>query len=190
MIDAPAAETGLPPGSVDLVVTSPPYANGAIDYMRAHKFSLVWLGWKVADLTRLRRRDLGHDAVLGGGPGGLPDRCERTLAALGALDRRKAAVLRRYFGDMTAVMEELARVLRPGGAAIVVVGSSNLRGLDVETHLALATLAHRAGFEVAGIAKRRLDRDRRMMPARRGAGAQSGIERRMHEEYVIGLVRR
>ncbi len=30
--------------SVDLITTSPPYASNAIDYMRAHKFSLVWLG--------------------------------------------------------------------------------------------------------------------------------------------------
>ena len=33
-----AENTGLPSQSVDLVVTSPPYANNAIDYMRAHKF--------------------------------------------------------------------------------------------------------------------------------------------------------
>ena len=187
VLDAPATDTGLSPGSVDLVVTSPPYANGAIDYMRAHKFSLVWLGWRIADLTRLRRRYVGHDAVLGGGRGGLPDRCERTVAALAELDRRKAAVLRRYFGDMGAVMGETRRVLRPGGAAIVVVGTSVLRGLDVETHLALAALAEETGFEVAGIGRRRLDRDRRMMPARWGAATRSGIERRMHEEFVLGL---
>ena len=190
VLDAPATDTGLPSGSVDLVVTSPPYANGAIDYMRAHKFSLVWLGWPLADLTRLRRRYVGHDAVLGGGRSGLPDRCERTLAQLAEVDRRKAAVLRRYFGDMAAVLRETERVLRPGGAAIVVVGTSVLRGLDVETHLALAALAEETGFEVAGIGRRRLDRDRRMMPARWGAATRSGIEHRMHEEFVLGLLRR
>lgn len=36
----------LADGVVDLIVTSPPYAN-AIDYMRAHKFSLVWFGESV-----------------------------------------------------------------------------------------------------------------------------------------------
>ena len=30
-------------GSVDLTVTSPPYLN-AIDYLRGHKMSLVWMG--------------------------------------------------------------------------------------------------------------------------------------------------
>ncbi len=31
-------------GSVDLVITSPPYVN-AIDYLRGHRLSLVWLGY-------------------------------------------------------------------------------------------------------------------------------------------------
>ena len=40
-------------GSVDLIVTSPPYAN-ALDYMRAHKFSLAWLGDPIPRLSDLR----------------------------------------------------------------------------------------------------------------------------------------
>lgn len=43
----------LEDNSVDLIVTSPPYAN-AIDYMRAHKFTLVWLGEAIEELSRLR----------------------------------------------------------------------------------------------------------------------------------------
>ena len=34
---------------VDLIITSPPYASNAIDYMRAHKFSLVWLGYSIGE---------------------------------------------------------------------------------------------------------------------------------------------
>ena len=45
----------LPDCSVDLIVTSPPYASNAIDYMRAHKFSLVWLGYQVDNLTLKRK---------------------------------------------------------------------------------------------------------------------------------------
>lgn len=40
--------------SVDLIVTSPPYASNAIDYMRAHKFSLVWLGHSLDGLAHLQ----------------------------------------------------------------------------------------------------------------------------------------
>ncbi len=186
---ASASHTKLPSSSIDLVVTSPPYANNAIDYMRAHKFSLVWFGWKIADLAKIRAQYVGHDAL--GRPihDRLPDQCEGTIARLTERDKRKASVLRRYFWEMSAIISEMWRVLRAGRPAVIVVGSSKLRGLDVETHKGLAAIGENAGFTLAGIGARRLDRDRRMMPARWGKERQSQIEERMHEEHVIGLLK-
>ena len=184
-----AENTGLPAESVDLVVTSPPYANNAIDYMRAHKFSLVWLGWQIGELTNIRARYLGHDAKTQHQWDDLPVQCEDTIRRLACVAENKAAALRRYFGEMSSVLAELYRVLKPGKAAIVVVGSSNLCGIDVETHRGLAAVATSAGFQLAHIGCRRLDRDRRMMPARWGNRGRSQIEQRMHEEHVIGLLK-
>ena len=113
--------------------------------MRAHKFSLVWLGWKISDLTRIRAQYLGHDAASGARYDDLPDQCEGTLARLAERDARKAATLRRYFGEMAAVIAEMRRVLKPDGAAVVVVGTSNLRGVDVETHRGLAAIGEVPG---------------------------------------------
>ena len=189
VLEAAANNTGLPSESVDLIVTSPPYANNAIDYMRAHKFSLVWLGWKIDDLTNIRKQYLGHDA-LGEKPyASLPEQCESTLAALAQVDMRKSAVLRRYFGEMRAVIQEMRRVLKQEKIAVIVVGTSILRGIDVETHKGLAAIGENIGFNLAGIGIRHLDRDKRMMPARWGKTRQSQIEERMHEEYVIGLLK-
>ena len=186
---AAADKTGLPEASIDLIVTSPPYANNAIDYMRPHKFSLVWFGWKIADLTRVRAQYLGHEAASGVNYNSLPDQCERTLATLAEADARKAVTLRRYFGEMSAVITEMRRVLKRGKAAVIVVGTSTLRGIDVETHKGLASIGESSGFDLAGIGVRRLDRDKRMMPARWGNRRGSQIEERMHEEYVIGIVK-
>ena len=184
-----AADTGLPPASVDLIITSPPYANNAIDYMRAHKFSLVWFGWKISDLSRIRAHSLGHDGASGTEYNNLPDQCEKTLSRLTERDAKKAASLRRYFGEMSGVIAEMRRVLKQGKAAVIVVGTSNLRGVDVETHKGLAAIGASTGFDLAEIGVRRLDRDKRMMPARWGDLRYSQIEERMHEEYVIGLVK-
>ena len=186
---ANAQATGLPAASVDLIVTSPPYANNAIDYMRAHKFSLVWLGWKIKDLAELRAQYLGHETAPAQEFDGLPRQCAQTLAWLNRLDGRKATALRRYFGEMSRVLKEMLRVLKPGRAAVLVVGTSNLRGLDVETHKGLAAVAEQVGFQLVKIAVRRLDRDRRMMPARWGSAKGSQIEQRMHEEQVLGLLK-
>jgi DNA modification methylase len=174
--------------TIDLIVTSPPYAN-AIDYMRAHKFSLVWFGKSIADLSELRAEYIGSERVQRIPPVVLPDRPEATIKQLAELDSNKAAILRKYFVEMCFVFAEMYRVLRPDSAAVVVVGTSIMRNIDVQTHLCLADIAADLGFDVVGIAQRALDRNKRMMPARFGKKTDSMIEQRMHEEYVIGLLK-
>jgi len=68
-----------------------------------------------------------------------------------------------------------------------VVGSSVIRGIDTRTYDCLAEIGQQVGFEIAHIGVRNLDRDRRMMPARRGQERNSQIENRMHRECVIGF---
>jgi len=173
--------------TVDLVVTSPPYASNAIDYMRAHKFSLVWFEHSLSSLAQLRREYIGHDAVTGVEYIELPDSAAQVVASLAQVDQKKAKVLHRYYSEMTRCLTEMARVLKPGKAAIVVVGSSTMRGMGTRTDVCLGEIGKQVGFELIRIAVRRLDRDRRMMPARR-TEIRSQIEERMHEEYVIGFL--
>jgi DNA modification methylase len=174
--------------SVDLIVTSPPYAN-AIDYMRAHKFSLVWFGESVKDLSRLRAEYLGSERIRQTQYAALPDRPEMIIRQLAERDGSKAAILRKYYAEMQTVLVEMFRVLHENAAAIVVVGTSVMRDIDVQTHTCLADIAAGLGFDVVGVAQRALDRNKRMMPARFGKKSDSMIEQRMHEEYVIGLLK-
>jgi DNA modification methylase len=178
----------LADGVVDLIVTSPPYAN-AIDYMRAHKFSLVWLGESVADLSKLRAEYIGSERVAGSQQTSLPARPTSIITRLAERDQSKAAILRKYLGEMKAVFVEMHRVLRVESTAVIVVGTSIMRGIDVETQYCLADIAADVGFDVVRIAQRALDRNKRMMPARFGRKSDSMIEQRMHEEYVIGLLK-
>ena len=53
----------LEDASVDLIITSPPYASNAIDYMRAHKFSLVWLGYPIDNLSKKRKEYIGGEML-------------------------------------------------------------------------------------------------------------------------------
>jgi DNA modification methylase len=173
---------------IDLIVTSPPYAN-AIDYMRAHKFPLVWLGESVVNLTELRARYIGSEKINGAQYAELPDKTESIIQELEKQDRKKSSILQKYFTEMQAVLVEMYRVLRKDSPAIVVVGPSIMRGIDVQTHHCLAEIAQETGFDVIGVVQRSLDRNKRMMPARFGKKTDSMIEQRMHEEYVIGLLK-
>lgn len=179
----------LDDSSIDLIVTSPPYASNAIDYMRAHKFSLVWLGYPVGDLSDKRKEYIGGEAVSEFDFVPLPDRTSALVDAVSELDEKKGLVLHRYYSEMTRVLGEMYRVLKPGRAALVVVGSSTMRGKDTETEKCLADIGKAIGFEVPKIGIRHLDRNRRMMPAGMKVNRKSQIQQRMHEEYVIGFYR-
>lgn len=174
--------------SVDLIITSPPYAN-AIDYMRAHKFSLVWLGFSISELTPLRRRYIGSEATANIQMQGMPSFTEDKLDKLNILDSKKAAVLRKYFMEMRELLKEMYRVLIPGHYAVLVVGTSTMRGMDVKTPFCLADIAeHDVGFRVEGIKSRTLDRDRRMLPfSRRKKDRNAQIEQRISTEEIILL---
>ncbi len=188
-IAADSRNLPLADGSVDLIVTSPPYAN-ALDYMRAHKFSLVWLGGRVRELGNLRGKYIGAERQADTEAAPLPEDAQQAIAALSEIDRPKSRVLARYLREMGRAIGEMHRVIRPGRAVIIVVGPSTMRGHRIATQDYLAGLAEQAGFQVLGIPERPLDRDRRMMPARWGSqGGEEGIELRLHREYVVGLVR-
>jgi len=112
------------------------------------------------------------------------------ISSLAQIDPKKARALHRYYSEMTRCLAEMVRVLKPGKAAIIVVGSSTMRGIDTKTDVCLGEIGKQVGFELTGIAARKLDRDKRMMPARRVHSLNpSQIEERMHEEYVIGFLK-
>lgn len=175
--------------SVDLIVTSPPYAN-ALDYMRAHKFSLVWLGQQVSELSSLRGKYIGAERQDAEESIPLPENAQHAISNLSEIDRRKSRVLAKYLREMRQAIEEMYRVIRPRRAVIIVVGPSTMRGQRITTQDYLAAIAEQVGFGVTQVAQRPLDRDRRMLPARWGNGYGSGnvgIESRLHEEYVLGM---
>ncbi len=185
-----ARALALEDSSVDLIVTSPPYASNAIDYMRAHKFSLVWLGHSISTLSDTRKRYIGGESTSDVEFVELPVFSAQIVDEISGRDARKGQVLHRYYSEMTGVMREMYRVLRPGKAAIVVVGSSEMRGIDTQTGVCLADIGRSIGFDVPGIGVRQLDRNRRMMPAGTKRNRTSQIQKRMHEEFVIGFLKR
>ena len=62
-----------------------------------------------------------------------------------------------------------------------------MRDKDTETAECLAEIGLTIGFEIPKIGVRLLDRNKRMLPASMTRDLNSQIQKRMHEEYVIGL---
>lgn len=184
---ADAKHLPISDNSVDLIVTSPPYASNAIDYMRAHKFSLVWMGYSIDSLGKKRKEYIGGESLSDINLEALPAHTSSVVHEVTALDKKKGTVLHRYYTEMTHALKEMYRVLKPGKAAVVVVGSSIMRNRDTETGTCLAEIGRAIGFDVPLVGVRNLDRDRRMLPVGMNLDLGSQIQQRMHQEYVIGL---
>jgi len=173
--------------TVDLIITSPPYASNAIDYMRAHKFSLIWLGYNIDELTVKRKQYIGGELISDFLFEKLPPFSIKKVKEISNLDSKRGSVLKRYYSEMSRVLNEMYRVLKPNKAAIVVVGNSIMKGIDTETYKCLAEIGENMGFEVPHIGVRKLDRNKRMLPAGYKTNLNSQIQQRMHKEFIIGF---
>lgn len=175
----------LPDESIDVVMTSPPYLN-AIDYLRGHKFSLVWMGHAVDALRDIRATNVGTEVSVAASHAAGHVRI--VMAAMGRVEQmrgRDVGMVRRYVCDMDAVMAEVARVLIPGGRAVFVVGDSTLRGVFVKNSRALELLGQRNGLELVEKRRRPLPTDRRYLPPPGAKGTGKRLEARMRDEVIL-----
>jgi hypothetical protein len=169
--------------SCDMVLTSPPYLN-AIDYMRGHKMSLVWLGFGLPELTETRSSSIGAERR--------PDKpfeadaLARIVGAMGDtsdLPSRYQGMIKRYAMDLHEMLLEVTRVLKPEATATFVMGNSCLKSVYIENSEGLI-----AAGDLAGLAK--VDRWERDLPSssRYLPTPNSGaLSKRMRKEVIVIL---
>jgi hypothetical protein len=174
-------------GSVDVVLSSPPYLN-QIDYIRGHRLALVWFGHRVSELRDVRSSSIGAERG--------PDREEtaslfseivRAMAPANKLAPRHAAMVARYAEDIYRTMSEVARVLRVGGRAVLVVGNSCLKETFIKNAHGIIKAASMVGLRVESKSERRLPVRRRYLPMPKMAAAPLG--RRMRTESILNLTK-
>lgn len=179
----------LSDNSVDLIVTSPPYPSNAIDYIRVHKFSLVWFNYMIDELSTLRKEFYGGENLKDVKLYTFSNKIETILHNISLVDRNKSKIIRRYYSEMLDMLKEMFRVLKPGKATIIVIGSSVIKGIDTEIQFCLKEIGLSLGFLVSDIGIRQIERNRRMLPASNIINKNSTIQNRMHYEYVLGFVK-
>ena len=157
----------LDQGSVDLLVTSPPYANN-YHYNRNTRPHLYWLGFceSPADLKKLESLNFGTywqqardrdrielDPFI--------DDCEirRTISDIRERNPDRgiyggfgwANYVTIYLNDCVRFLAGVKWCLRSGSTALIVIGNSIVQGVPVPTDRFLATIARRHGLTVVEI---------------------------------------
>lgn len=164
--------------STDLVLFSPPYPNN-IDYTEVYKLENWLLGFidSAEEFTAQRRRTLrSHPSIKFAEEyqfeaDGFGDQIREFLDPICAAvpESRYRAALERtivgYTDDMWAVIRRSARILRPGGHLVYVVGNSyhgdHADGVVIAADLMIARLCEQAGLDVVSMDIARVPRRRR-----------------------------
>jgi tRNA G10 N-methylase Trm11 len=175
-------------GSVDMVMTSPPYLN-AIDYMRGHRLSLIWLGHSLAYLRNIRSNSIGAERgldthVLAAGTA----RVRSSLGRIQRLPPRHFGMIDRYSFDLLLMTSQVARVLKPNGKAVFVVGNSCLKDVFISNSRGVETAAQAAGLTLTYQVERDLPDQSRYLPMPKDGSSSLG--RRMRTETILTFTKR
>jgi DNA modification methylase len=176
----------LEDASIDLVLTSPPYLN-AIDYMRCSKFSLVWMGHSISELRELRSNSVGTEAGRGAIHDEETQKIVRELNLSPRLKSRDESILARFIGDMRRAVNEVARVLSPGGRAVYVVGENTIRGTFVRNAVAITAIADSYGLKLQERRVRILPANRRYLPPPASVSGAAPMDARMSREVILSF---
>jgi len=169
--------------SVTSVITSPPYLN-AIDYLRGHRLSLVWLGHSVDEIRAIRGGSIGVERALNDSSyDPLP---YLTTEGKSVPSPKIVGWSTRYLHDAHAASVEIARVLSPGGTITMVVGNSNVRGCKVDNAQMYVDALSEAGLTVDDAVEREIPTRSRYLPTAAG----SALAARMRVETVISACKR
>lgn len=147
-----AALSFIPDGSVDLVITSPPYGDSrtTVAYGEYSRLSLQWLG-----LYDLSEKDImGIDKSLMGGTK-YRNGFEYTIPSESlreSLDRIKDTDLERagdvfsFYYDLTAAIKSISKKTRSGGYHFWVVGNRTVKGEILPTDRIISEIAQHFGL--------------------------------------------
>jgi hypothetical protein len=155
----------VPPGSVDAVITSPPYLNN-YHYPRNTRPQLYWLGLVAAprQTKKLEHESFGKfwQTVRAGPEVALEVDDAELQEQIAALRKRNgnrgvygghgwANYAATYFNDCDRFCARTAELMRPGGLVVVVIGNNIVQGIEFRADEILARLAERHGLECMDI---------------------------------------
>ena len=173
---------GIDDESFDLALTSPPYLN-AIDYLRGHRLTLVWLGYEMKPLRQIRSVSVGAEKMM----------LEKDISAdilSFVLERENSEIGSRYLGwiqryayDIDAILFQIRRVVKQSGQLVMVLGNSFIRGAEIDNAGLVEALAEKAGFQLENRHVREIPARRRYLPP--PGDGQNALDVRMRTETVL-----
>ena len=149
-----ALNTKIKDGSVDCIVTSPPYMT-SYEYADIHQLTAFWLE-KTTSLKDFRKIFIGSsykkekEIIL------TSDLACEIYKDLKAQNENKAESIATYFSDMQKTFDEMHRVLKRRGRTCIVIGNTKLKGVNILNAQVFIQQLQRSNFKIAAVSKREI----------------------------------
>ena len=166
-------------GSIDFVLTSPPYLN-AIDYPRAHKFSQWWLSPQTAPLGRSEYLGLRRSPADGNDGDFLSIIPALSKPISPFKDTQIYRNISRYVLDLAALIDQLYRVMKAGSKVVFVVADNVIAGTVFPVSTIVEDLLKHSGFSSVVATGRAIKNTRRRYPF-----GLNGFTGPMKNEYLV-----
>lgn len=147
-----ARNTNIKPDSVDVIITSPPYVT-SYEYADLHQLTGYWFEY-VENLLKFRKQFIGTFYSYGKIKESVSDLANQTVNKIAEKHLRTAKEMSNYFADMTAVSDEMFRILKDGGKAFVVIGNTTFKNVKIHSAEIFAEILKYSGFEIDDVIKR------------------------------------
>lgn len=159
VIEQNVLDAKLDPGSIDHVVTSPPYGVESSSYLRSHLLSYRCLH----PFLKIDPYDFGHKAIgseyfsdkLDTNPNHGPGQASPTFSDFfkrfddSTLPNglvKRAHMMTQFFADMERLGDKLHKAMKKGGSLALVVGNKRIGDHVIPTELILSELYEHLGF--------------------------------------------
>lgn len=177
-------QTGIPPRTIDLVVTSPPYGDSrtTVAYGQFSRLSLQWLGFPWDRVRAIDSHSLGGKRRSVDGT--TCSLLKRTVGTIAKQDFRRAEDVMSFFNDFHSCLYEMNRVCKTGATLCFVVGNRTVKGVTIPTDRILTEMASEIGFEHVSTLGRNIPNKR--MPLRNSpSNIQGQTASTMTREHIV-----
>ncbi|MGQ0794266.1 MAG: DNA methyltransferase [Deltaproteobacteria bacterium] len=153
----------LPPSSVDIVITSPPYGDSAttVAYGQYSRLSAAWL--EIEDAGGIDSKLMGARAIRE--IERLPSEAiNSSIERVAAIDKKRGLEVASFYRDLEASIRNVCGAIKPGGCACYVVGDRKVKAVILPTHTAVRNFFEHSGFHHVDTFSRRIPNKR--MPSK------------------------
>lgn len=180
---APAKE--IAPGSVGLILTSPPYGDSktTVAYGQFSRLSLQWLGYSKVNIDRESLGGVLSPSLRNDLPSAS---LTRVLKRIAFSDAKRAREVLSFFRDLNKSLQNLAPLLRHRGHLAIVVGNRRVKGFTIPTDVIIAELCREIGLFHLRTVIRAIP-TKRMPRVNSPTNAPGVTDTTMNNEYIVIL---